>query len=53
MMMMTTSATGTIDIFYQLLGERLLQHTDDGSTKVTNYMATNELEGKTVALYFS
>ncbi|CAM4800677.1 unnamed protein product [Rotaria magnacalcarata] len=40
-------------IFSELLGERLLQHNVDGSDQIISYISTNELEGKTIGLYFS
>jgi hypothetical protein len=35
----------------ELLGEQILQHNEDG--KGSNQISTNQLNGKTIALYFS
>jgi hypothetical protein len=48
----TASAT-TTTIFSELLGDRLLEHTTDDSAQASNYIATSQLNGKTVGLYFS
>ncbi|CAF1122572.1 unnamed protein product, partial [Rotaria magnacalcarata] len=36
-----------------LLGEQLLQHSAEGKFQLNTYISTSELEGKTIALYFS
>lgn len=43
----------TIGIFTQLLGDRLLQHSTNGYAKPNTDISTSEIEGKTIALYFS
>ena len=35
----------------ELLGEQILQHNEDG--KGSNQISTSQLNGKTIALYFS
>lgn len=40
-------------VFSELLGPRLLEHNPDGDNTIDSCIATNELEGKTVGLYFS
>ncbi|CAF3469367.1 unnamed protein product [Rotaria sp. Silwood1] len=37
--------------FSELLGEKLLQHNESGNE--SNEISTNQLDGKTIALYFS
>jgi hypothetical protein len=37
--------------FTELLGEQLLQHNESGDQLI--HIATNQLNGKTIALYFS
>jgi hypothetical protein len=37
----------------ELLGERLVWHSTDGGTASYQYIATSELEGKIIGLYFS
>jgi hypothetical protein len=52
----TTTATAiatTTTIFSELLGDRLLEHTTDDSAQASNYIATSQLNGKTVALFFA
>jgi hypothetical protein len=39
--------------FSELLGDRLLQHTTDDGAQTSNYIATSQLDGKTVALFFA
>jgi hypothetical protein len=39
--------------FSELLGDRLLEHTTDGSTQASNYVPTSQLNGKTVGLFFA
>ncbi len=45
--------TETMTIFNELLGDQLLEHSTDDNSQANNYIATNELNGKVVALYFS
>jgi hypothetical protein len=39
--------------FSELLGDRLLEHTTNDGGQAINYVATSELNGKTVALFFA
>jgi len=52
--MTTATATATTNtIFSDLLGDRLLEHTTNDGGQASNYIATSELNGKTVALFFA
>ncbi len=37
----------------ELLGEQLIQHNTDASTGTYQYIATSELEGKIIGLFFA
>jgi hypothetical protein len=39
--------------FSELLGDRLLEHTTDDGAQGINYIATSQLNGKTIGLFFS
>ncbi len=48
-----TATAKTTTIFSELLGDRLLEHTTNDGGQASNYVATSELNGKTVALFFA
>lgn len=49
----TTSAAAVTTIFASLFGDQLVQHSTDKKTVVNTYIPADEIQGKTIALYFS
>ena len=50
---MATPETVPVAVFHELLGQRLLEHGAGGDNAIDSCIATREIEGKAVGLFFA